>query len=83
LHPIAFKNRELAQFEGEIDETAVVASPVHVGNDGCCIVMHCNCVDIPVVFLFFVTTQAIHFSNAKRAIPSPEGGRNGAFRGKY
>jgi len=31
----------------------------------------------------FVPAQAIHFSNAKRAIPSPEGGRNGAFRGKY
>jgi hypothetical protein len=30
-----------------------------------------------------VTTQAIYFSNAKRAIPSPEGGRNSAFRGKY
>ena len=30
-----------------------------------------------------VTTQAIHFSNAKRAIPAPQGGRNSAFRGKY
>jgi hypothetical protein len=29
------------------------------------------------------TTQAIQFSNAKHAIPSPFGGRNSVFRGKY
>ncbi|MCX6018042.1 MAG: hypothetical protein NTZ50_05955, partial [Chloroflexi bacterium] len=30
-----------------------------------------------------VTTQVSHFSNAKHAIPSPAGGRNRVFRGKY
>ena len=39
--------------------------------------------DPDIVMFESVTTQAIHFSNAKRAIPSPFGGRNSAFRGKY
>ncbi len=30
-----------------------------------------------------VTTQVSQFPNAKHAVPSPEGGRNSVFRGKY